>query len=174
MSPRLTRDTADRQSGGRSGLDRLRQFAPNTLVRHADFSPLVRRESFSALDASNQNARNNTALPGTTQKGRGPALRRPSAVNQKVAGSSPARGANYFSTSATPPRSRQALAGSSALDLAGHQQHESAPSKQDSRHQHLHVERSADGSNETEEADGSQERARNQAGRPASLPARRR
>src|SRR3989442_5832102 len=41
-------------------------------------------------------------------------------VNQDVAGSSPARGANYYSTSAMPRRSRQALALTDPLSGSGH------------------------------------------------------
>jgi hypothetical protein len=69
----------------------LRQFALNAGVRHADFSPRVRRESFAAPNASYENLFRSTRLRATKQKDKGPALRRPSSFNQGVVGSSPTR-----------------------------------------------------------------------------------
>jgi hypothetical protein len=77
------------------GSDYLRRFALNAPVRQADFSPPLRRESSSAPNMRDENASGDAALCETMQKSGGPAGRRPSSVNQEVAGSSPTRGANF-------------------------------------------------------------------------------
>jgi hypothetical protein len=118
----LRRSPLTRQivSGAFRYVNRLRPFAPNATVMQADFSPRARRESFSAPNAHGRNLSADVRFHGTMQKDGGPARRRPSSVNQEVAGSRPARGANYFSDfCGAPSVSTGSCAEACAETLAG-------------------------------------------------------
>jgi ATP dependent DNA ligase domain len=66
----LRRSPLTRQivSGAFRYVNRLRPFAPNATVMQADFSPRVRRESRSVLEASNEKSSGSAPLRGTAQK----------------------------------------------------------------------------------------------------------